>query len=150
MKRFRFPLRPVAIIRAHHESRAKDAYRAAYAVLSEAEQRHASSLARLRSLAEAIDSHRQGTFSPQQATATARAYSMESQEVARAEKSVAEARQAMLGAREAYIKAHRELKVVQRLEEKARASHLAASRLFEQAALDELAVSARRAVVQMS
>jgi flagellar FliJ protein len=149
MKRFRFPLRPVAVIRAHHESRAKDAYRAAFSVLNEAEQRHARSLARLRSLAEAIASHRQGSFSPQQAAATARAYSMESQEVARDEKSVSDARHAMLGAREAYIKAHRELKVVQRLEEKARASHLAVCRLLEQAALDELAVSARRPAVQL-
>jgi flagellar FliJ protein len=148
MKRFRFPLRPVAVIRAHHESRAKDAYRSAYSELTEAEQRHARSQARLRSLADAIDSHRQGTFSPQQAAATARAYSMESQEVARDEKSAADARQAMLVAREAYIKAHRELKVVQRLEEKARASHQAACRLLEQGALDELAASARRPAVQ--
>lgn len=149
MKRFRFSLRPVAVIRAHIESKAKDAYRAAYSALTAAEERHARSAARVQSLAAAIDAHRRGIFSPQQAAATVRAYSLECQEMARDEQGVMTARQAMLQTREAYIKANRELKVVQRLEDKARATHLAATRVAEQNALDELAAG-RRPVVQFS
>lgn len=150
MKRFRFSLRPVAVIRAHHESRAKEAYGAAQAALVAAEQSHARSLVRVQGLAEAIDVHRQGTFSPLQAAATVRAFSMECQEVARHEKLVEEARERTRRARDAYVKAHQDLKVVQRLEDKARASHLAACRALEQSALDELASAGRERVVQMS
>lgn len=149
MKRFRFSLRPVAVIRAHREGAAKEVYRAALSALTSAEERHASSLARVQTLAAAIDAYRQGTFSPQQAAATARAYSLECQEVARDEQGVMAARQAMLQARETYLHAHRELKVVQRLEDKARVNHLAACRLAEQNALDELSAG-RRPVVQFS
>jgi flagellar export protein FliJ len=78
-------------------------------------------------------------FSPLHAAATCRAYGLEGQVAARAEQELQQATAEMRRARSAYVAAHRGLRVVQRLEDKARTGHASACRLAEQAQLDELA-----------
>jgi flagellar FliJ protein len=139
MKRFRFPLRPIAVIRAHRELRAKEAFAAAVHAYVSAEEALAQTRARVSRLAQALSEHRGGVFSPVEAAETFRAYRAECEEVMRAERRMIEARDAMQRRRADYFDAHRELKVVQRLEEKARANHRLESSRAEQAEIDEFA-----------
>ena len=139
MKRFRFPLRPVAVLRAHQEMLAQEAFAAAVQTYVAAEEHLAGTRARLAQLADAMQAHRTAPFSPSEAAAMFHAYRAECAEELREERSVSEAREMMLKRRAEYFVAHRELKVVQRLEEKARASHRAEAARAEQAELDEFA-----------
>jgi flagellar FliJ protein len=144
MKRFRFPLRPIAVIRAHAELRARETLAAAVHAYVSAEEQLAGTRARAARLALAMTEHRTGTFAPVEAAATFRAYRAECEEEIQAERRVIEARETMQRRRREYFAAHRELKVVQRLEEKARASFRLEAGRAEQAVLDEFAGLGRR------
>jgi flagellar FliJ protein len=139
MKRFRFPLRPIAVIRAHRELRAKETFAAAVHAYVVAEEALAETRARAARLAQALSDHRVGAFSPVEAAETFRAYRAECEEVMRAERRAIEARDLMQRRRADYFDANRELKVVQRLEEKARAAHRLEAGRAEQAEIDEFA-----------
>lgn len=139
MKRFRFPLRPVAVLRAHREMRAKEIFAAAVHAYVAAEEHLAATRARVARLAEALHEHREGAFAALEAAAMFRAYRAECGEELREERQVIEARELMTRRRQEYFDAHRELKVVNRLEEKARAAHRTEANRTEQAALDEFA-----------
>lgn len=139
MKRFRFPLRPVAVLRAHHELRAQEAFAAAVHAYVAAEEHLADTRARLARLAEALHAHRSDAYSAADAAAMFRAYRAECAEEMREEREVIAARDAMQQRRAAYFEAHRALKVVQRLEEKARATHRTEAARAEQVELDEFA-----------
>ncbi len=139
MKRFRFPLRPVAVLRAHRELRAREAFAMAVHAYVQAEERHAETRKRVAELAEALFLGRDGIYLAAEAASLFRAYRAECEEEVQAERSVIEARAAMQQRRMEYLEANRQLKVVQRLEEKARVTHRAEVNRTEQSVLDEFA-----------
>lgn len=139
MKRFRFPLRPVAVLRAHREMRAREAFAASVHAYVQAEEQLASTRARVAELAATLFDGRSGTFLAAEAASLFRAYRAECEEEVQVERRVIEARDAMNHRREEYLQANRQLKVVQRLEEKARTHHRVEANRSEQAELDDFA-----------
>jgi flagellar FliJ protein len=149
MKRFRFPLRPVAVIRAHKELRAREAFAASVHAYVQAEEKLAATRARVAELAQVLFDGRGGTFLAAEAAALFRAYRAECDEQLKVEREVIEARDHMEKRRAEYLDASRQLKVVNKLEDKARTLHRAAAMVEDQAAMDDFAGfrAARRAIL---
>jgi flagellar FliJ protein len=139
MKRFRFSLRPVAVLRAHRESRAKEIFAAAVRALGKTEEELAATRQRIAQFEAALFAGRRECFSAAQEANTLTAYRRERVVETQAERAVAAARAAMQQRRVEYLEAHRKLEVVHRLEAKARAAHQLAVNREEQAAFDEFA-----------
>ena len=139
MKRFRFSLRPVAILRGHHELRAREAFATAVQAFVKAEQDLADARARLRGIELAMAARRQAHFSGADEAQAIFAYQRECEAEVAAVKGVADARAVMQAKRDEYIEAHRKLEVVKRLEEKARLNHRLAAGREEQAEFDDYA-----------
>lgn len=139
MKRFRFPLRPVAVLRAHRELLAREAFAAAVQSFSQAREHLAAARGRVRSLEKILLASRDGRFLAADATTLLQAYRAECQRETEAGRALVERRDAMWKRRSDYIEAHRQFKVVSRLEEKARARNQAENARAEQAELDEFA-----------
>jgi flagellar protein FliJ len=148
MKRFRFPLRPVAVIRAHKELRAREAFAASVHLYVQAEEQLAATRARVAELAQVLFDGRGSTFLAAEAASLFRSYRAECDEEVKVERQVIEARDVMQKRRAEYLDASRQLKVVNKLEEKARTLHRAAAMVEDQAAMDDFAGfrSARRAI----
>jgi flagellar FliJ protein len=62
MKRFRFPLRPVAVLRAHRESRAREAFAVAVHTYVQSEENLAAARARVARLEAAMFHGREHHF----------------------------------------------------------------------------------------
>jgi flagellar FliJ protein len=139
MKRFRFPLQPVTVLRAHRELRAREAFAAAVHAYVQAEERLACTRARVTELGELLFERRQENFLAADAASLFRIYRAECQAEITAEREVIEARDVMGQRRQDYLEANRKLKVVQRLEEHARSRHQVEVRRAEQNALDDYA-----------
>jgi flagellar FliJ protein len=139
MKRFKFPLRPVAIIRANIELRAREALAAALNAAAAAEQRLALSRTRARELEEVIFDGRRVRFRACDEAAFFQEYRRLCAAVMEFERQVIAAQAEVRKRRDACVEANRQVKVVARLEEKARASHRAAWRRAEQLEIDEIA-----------
>lgn len=139
MKKFRFPLRPVAVIRAHKELRAREAFAASVHAYVQAEERLATVRKRVGELGQLLFSGRQGSYRAADAASLFRAYRAECAAEIDVERLAIEARDVMQTRRAEYLEANRQLKVVQRLEEKARANHRTEAQRAEQVILDEFA-----------
>jgi|CXWL01.1.fsa_nt_gi flagellar FliJ protein len=139
MKKFRFPLRPVAVLRSHRQARAREAFARAVHVYVEAEEKLAALRVRHEELATAMHDGRRETFRAIDEIGFWNAYRRACEEEIAAERSVIEARAAMESHREDYLAAHRALKVVEKLEQKARAVYRRLTGREEMAELDELA-----------
>lgn len=139
MKRFRFPLRPVAVLRAHKEMRAREAFAASVHAYVQAEEALAATRARVAALAQSLFERRGETYLAAEAATLFRAYRAECDEEMRVERRSIEAQAHMQKCREAYLEANRQLKIVEKLEEKARLRHRAVAAHEEQAALDDFA-----------
>jgi flagellar FliJ protein len=136
MKRFHFPLRPVAVMRANRELRAREALALALAAVAQAE------------LGAIIQASRRGNFRAAEGAAFSYAFRREWAAELEAQKQLGAARAALEKRREACIEANRDLQVITRLEEKAQLAHRQEVQRWEQAQLDELAgqrASRRRA-----
>jgi len=146
MKRFRFPLRPVTVIRAHRELRAREAFAASVHAYVQAEQHLAAVRAQVAELAHLLAAGRHGTFLAAEAADLFRVYRTECAAEIAVERQVIEARDAMNRRRAEYLEANRQLKIVDQLEERARARHRAETLRGEQAELDDFAgiLAARR------
>ena len=149
MKRFRFPLRPVAVVRAHKELRAKEVFAAAIHLYVQAEERLAVTRAKIVQLEDTLFAGRGGRFMATEAAGLYRVYRAERQAELKVERDVIEARDLMARRRSEYLDAHRQLEVVNRLEEKARTHHRAESLRHEQAQIDEFAgfAASKRAAI---
>lgn len=123
MKRFRFPLRPVAVLRAHRETRAREAFATAVHLFVQAEEELSRTRVRMRALEAALFTGRQERFRAAEAALLLADYGRECASEAEAEARVVAARDEMHRRRDEYLEAHRALEVVQRLEVKARATH---------------------------
>lgn len=143
MKRFRFPLRPVAILRAHRELRAREAFAVTLQNYSAAEEHLRRVRIRLRALEAALFNGREKTFHASEAALLLSDYRGECTAETEAERQVVAAREEVRKARAEYLEAHRELKIVNRLEEKSRELHRLDHNCAEQAELDEIAGSRR-------
>ncbi len=139
MKRFRFPLRPVAVLRAHRETRAQEAFAAAVHVYVQAEDALARTRIRMRALESELSQSREQRFHPAEAALLLTDYRRESTREIEAEGLVITARDAMQKRRAEYLEAHRDLEIVERLESKARAAHRHENERAEQAEADDFA-----------
>jgi flagellar FliJ protein len=139
MKRFRFPLRPVAVLRAHKEMRAREAFGASVHSYVQAEERLATTRTRVADMEQLLFAGRSERFLAGDAAALYRVYRSECHAEMEAEREVITAREVMNQKRAEYLEANRQLKVVGKLEEKALTRHRAEELRTEQHSLDEFA-----------
>jgi flagellar export protein FliJ len=145
MKRFRFPLKPVGVLRAHQEARARAAFATTVQAYVQAEETLARTRARVAELEAILFNNRQDTFRPSESAAFFQHYRQESNTVIAAEQKVFAAAETMRQARAAYIAASQATKVITRLEEKSRLHHRQETERILQAELDEFAALRRSA-----
>jgi len=139
MKRFRFPLRPVAVLRAHHELKAREAFAAAVHIYVQAEAELAATRTRVARSEADLYASRRGRFDASVAAEAFIAYRAECAAEVAAERDMIAKRAVMNQRRADYLEAHRELEVVNRLEQKARAAHRLDTLREEQIELDDFA-----------
>lgn len=139
MKRFHFPLRPVAVVRAHREMLAREELAAALRARRAAEEELAAAMARVGELEAVIVAGRAGSFGAADQAAFIRAHRIECRAAAEKGRALAAAQAEAAARRDACIEANRQLKVVNRLEEKARGAHRAELLRAEQQQIDETA-----------
>jgi flagellar FliJ protein len=139
MKKFRFPLRPVTVLRAHQEFRAREAFGTSVHTYVKAEQELADTRVRVKQFEVTLFEGRSHSFSAADESQALAAYRREWLAESEAERTLCSAHSAMQQRRAEYLDAHRRLKVVQRLEEKARAAHRLEIAREEQAEFDDFA-----------
>jgi flagellar FliJ protein len=144
MKRFRFPLRPVAVIRAHRELRAREQFAAAVHAFVVAEEELAAARVRQARLEAALFSGRSQTYRAAEAALLLADYRRDCAAEVAAERRVITARDEMQKSRAAYVEAHRQLEVVHRLEDTARLAHRRTCEREEQAEFDDRAGRSHR------
>ena len=151
MKRFRFPLRPVAVVRAHLELRAREAFGAAVHAFAQAEDQLAATRRRVAQLEASLFAGRNERFSAAAAADALVGHRRECAAELEVEKAMIAARTAMQQRRLEYVEAHRRLEAIHRLEAKARAAHSLAANREEQAEFDDFAGrrASRRAQVTL-
>ncbi|PAW67734.1 MAG: hypothetical protein B9S34_04515 [Opitutia bacterium Tous-C1TDCM] len=139
MKKFRFPLRPVAVLRAHRELRAREAFAAAVHTYMTAEEELARTRARVAQFEAELFAGRRERFSAADEAHALAAYRRECGAEAETERTMIAARAAMGERRAEYLEAHRKLEVVNRLETKARTAHRLEANREEQSEFDDYA-----------
>lgn len=145
MKRFRFPLQPVATLRAHQEMRAREAFADAARARRQAENVLAQAQARVAAREADVNAARQANFSATAAAVALADYRQECATEAESARALAQARKTADEKRDAYLAAHQRLEAVRKLEMKARALHRAETSREEQATYDDLAGRAHAA-----
>jgi flagellar FliJ protein len=138
MKKFRFPLRPVAVLRSHAEQKARELFAAAVRAYVAAEENQAAAARRVAEVGAELSAARAGTYPAAEAAMLYRTYRNECDEEMRLQRLVIEARDAMHRRRAEYLEANRRLRVVERLEQHAREKHRVEFIAAEQAESDEL------------
>lgn len=139
MKRFRFPLRPVAVLRAHREMRAREAFGASVHAYVRSEEELAATRRRVAQFEAALFAGRRERFSAAEEAHTLAGYRRECAAEVEAERATNAARDEMQKRRVEYLEAHRKLEVVHRLEAKAKTAHQVAINREEQAEYDDFA-----------
>ncbi len=139
MKRFRFPLRPVAVLRAHRELQAQEAFGAAVHKYVAAEQELSETRARVARYEAELFAGRRERFSAAEEARALAAYREECDAEVQVEKAMIAARETMNQRRSDYLEAHRKLEVVKSLEKTARDEHRLVTMREEQAEFDDFA-----------
>lgn len=139
MKKFRFPLRPVAILREHHQARTREAFAAKVHLLTAAEEALSAKRAERGSMETLMNHGRRATFRPAEEISLWDAYRRICDEVGKAEGAVRDAQKAMEESRKDYLEAHRAVKVIEKIEHKARTEHRLDVEREAQLESDELA-----------
>jgi flagellar FliJ protein len=139
MKRFRFSLRPVAVLRAHREMSAKEVFAHAVQAYGKTQEDLAQKRAQVAGIEAALSAGRQGSFSAADESQALFAYRQECQAEAESERLMLAARGVLEQRRTEYLAARRQVEVVRRLEEKARGRHREEIAHEEQAESDEFA-----------
>jgi flagellar FliJ protein len=137
MKKFRFPLRSVATVRSIRELQAREQFSLAVHAYVTAGEHLQMLRARLAELEGILRSGRTRTFRAGDEVTFLDAYKTETIAVAKATAEVEKARAAMEAARQVWLGARRDLRVVENLEQKARATHRYEVEREDQAALDD-------------
>jgi len=151
MKKFRFPLRSVATVRSMRELRAREHFSIAVHAYVVAEEHLQVLRGRLAALEEVLRNGRTQNFRAGDEASFLEAYKTETNAVTKASVEVENARVAMEAARQAWLGSRRDLKVVESLEQKARATHRHEVEREDQAALDDRtsALAARAAAQEL-
>jgi len=139
MKRFHFALRPVAVIRAHAELRAREALAASLKECSAAESHLQAWQRRLAEAEARLTEHRIDRFNGTDVASQLHAYRTDCAARDEAVAALRDARAAMQKRREEYIEANRALKAIEKAEARAREEHRAENARAEQAGIDEFA-----------
>jgi flagellar export protein FliJ len=139
MKRFQFSLQAVVVMRGHRELRARQALAAATQACGHAETRLHAAQARASETAVGIAAARTGIFRAGDQTSFLALHRRECAAMDDAASQLAAARIELGRRRDACVEAQRQLKIVTRLEEKARAAHRLAGLALEQNQMDEYA-----------
>ena len=139
MKKFRFPLRPVAILREHHQARTREAFAATVRAFTEAGARLDRKRDERREIETLMQNGRRTTFRAADEISLWDAYRRICDGEKQAEQAVQTARTAMEESRQKYLEAHRAVKVVENLEQKARTDHRFGVEREAQLESDELA-----------
>jgi flagellar FliJ protein len=138
MKKFRFPLRPVAVLRAHRQARAREAFAASVHAYVEAEEHLAGVRSRRGELETFMHDGRRATFRAADEVAFWGAYRRVCEDEIGSERALIEARARMDGRRQEYMEAHRAVKIVEKLEQKARSGHRLEVERETQQEIDEM------------
>ena len=139
MKKFRFPLRPVGVLREHHQARAREAFAATVRVFTEAGAQLHRKREERRETETLMQNGRRETFRAADEISLWDAYRRICDAEKQAEQNVLAARAAMEESRQKYLEAHRAVKVVENLEQKARTEHRLGVEREAQLESDELA-----------
>lgn len=139
MKKFRFPLRPVAVLRSHAEQKAREIFARAVHAYAAVEESQQAATRRVAEVGAELSASRAGTYAAEESAMLFRAYRNECEEEMRQQRLLIEARDLMNRRRAEYLEANRRLRVVERLEEQARTRHRTEVLAAEQAESDELA-----------
>ncbi len=139
MKRFHFGLRPVSVIRAHREVRARERFATSVQAYVHSEEELQSVRTRIAKFGAALSESRSVVFDAGGQAHCLEGFRRESAAEIPAERAVIAARAEMQQRRAEYIEAHRELELVKRIEQKSRARHRIACDREEQAEFDDLA-----------
>lgn len=137
MKKFRFPLRSVATVRALREMRAREQFSSTVQAYVAAEEHLQELRARLAELEAILRTGRAKTFRAGDEASFVEAFKKETVRATKAAEETAKARAAMEAARQAWLESRRDVRVVEKLEHKARAEHTRESEREDQAALDD-------------
>lgn len=139
MKRFRFPLNPVKVVRIRAKQKAEERFAAGVRAYVSAEEALLSTRTRVARLEEEMRAGRGAGIRAADAAFVFAGYRREAAAEVEAEKAVITARAEMDKRRAEYLEAHRQLEVVNRLEAKARLGHRLETQRAEQVEFDELA-----------
>jgi flagellar FliJ protein len=139
MKRFHFPLRPVAVLRAHKELRAREAFAVSVHAYVQTEERLAHTRKRVAEMEQLLFAGRSERFGAADAATLFRVYRADCHTEVETEREVIAAKDVMNQRRAEYIEANRQLKIIHRLEEKARNKNRLENARIEQNELDEFA-----------
>ena len=139
MKKFHFPLRPVAILREHHQARTREAFAAAVHLFVETEARLTAKRTERQDLETVMHDGRRATFRVAEEISFWEMYRRICDDETKIEKEVLTARTAMEESRQKYLEAHRAVKVIEKLEQKARTGHRLEVEREAQLESDELA-----------
>lgn len=147
MKKFRFPLRSVATVRALAELRAREAFSRAVQTYVEAEQHLRLIRERIQQFQEILLSARETPFRAGEQVSFLNALRQETVNATKAEAEVAKARAALETARQAWLESRRDVRVIENLETKARVAYLHEVEREDQHAMDDRtsAIAARHA-----
>ena len=139
MKRFLFPLKPVAIMRAHEELRAREALAASIRAYTQAAENLVAARARVAELEAIIALSRRERMRASDQAAFHHAYRRECAAEMESQRRLLAARAAVEKCREGFLEANRRVKTVERLEQRARAAYRLDSLRAEQSGIDEIA-----------
>src|SRR5665213_243792 len=102
MKKFRFPLRPVAVLREHHQARTRDAFAVTIREMNAAEDRLHAKRTERHELEALMHDGRRETFRPAEEISILDAYQRFCAEEKKLEQAVASAHAAMEESRKIY------------------------------------------------
>jgi flagellar FliJ protein len=139
MKKFRFPLRSVATVRSMLELRAREQFSRAVQACVTAEKRLVAQRERVTELESILRSGRLERFRPADQCTFIAAFKDETAIIAKMTAELNSARREMESARQAWLESRRDVRVIENLEQKARAEHLHEVERENQAAMDDRA-----------
>lgn len=137
MKKFRFPLRSVATVRSIAELRARENFSKAVQIYVEAENQLRALRTRLTEFEEILRSGRGRAFRAADQASFLAAFKEDTIRATKMEADVARVRQELEVARQAWLESRRDVRVVEKLEHKARLLHRQQSEHEDQLAMDD-------------
>lgn len=137
MKKFRFPLQPVATLRKMREADARESFAAAVHAYVASEETLARIAAHIVELEEIIAGERSARFRPADQAAFMQALAAEVARKTAAAATVAAAKVEMDTRRQAWVEARRDVRLLESLEGKARRAHAQEAEREQQALLDD-------------